>query len=82
MIDPAKPIKASDLLDDLDVLHDMPQNYILLQDTSLGSTFLKLIEAVNAVGEYGWEVVSISHAGDGVTMFALARRIIKVKNEL
>jgi hypothetical protein len=80
MIDPSKPIKVSDLLNELDALHDIAQNYIMLSDTSINATFLKMIEAVNAIDEHGWEVVGISGGGDGMTMYAMARRIIKAKN--
>lgn len=80
MIDPSKPIKVSDLLNELDALHDIPQNYIMLSDTSINGTFLKMIEAVNVIDEHGWEIVGISDGGDGMTMYAMARRIIKAKN--
>jgi hypothetical protein len=80
MIDPSKPIKASDLLDEIDALHDIPQTYIMLSDTSINGTFLKMIEAVNAIDEHGWEVVGLSDAGDGMTMYAMARRSTKAKN--
>ncbi len=82
MIDASKPIKASELLNELDILHDIPQNYILVNDFSIGGTFIKLIEAINVLDEHGWEVVSISNAPDGMTMYALARRITKAKNQL
>jgi hypothetical protein len=80
MIDPSKPIKASDLLNELDALHDIPQNYIMLTDTSINSTFLKMLEVVNAMDDHGWEIVGISGAGDGMTLYAMARRITKAKN--
>jgi hypothetical protein len=80
-MDASKPIKASELLENLDLLRDIAQNYILLSDSSLGGTFLKMIEVINILDEYGWETVSISNAADGMTMYALVRRRIKGKNE-
>ncbi|MFN8374566.1 MAG: hypothetical protein U0694_17020 [Anaerolineae bacterium] len=82
MIDPTKPIKASDLLLEVDALHEFPQNYILLSDSSIGGTYLKFIEVVNVLDQHGWEIVGISQAADGMTMYGLARRITKVKNQL
>jgi hypothetical protein len=83
MIDITKPsFKASELLESIELLHDVPHNYILLNDYSMGGTFLKMMEVINVLDEYGWEIVSVSHTGDGMTMYVLARRITKAKNQL
>ncbi|NWF68545.1 MAG: hypothetical protein HXY40_05620 [Chloroflexi bacterium] len=80
MIDPSKPIKAADLLNDLDAIYDIGQNYILLSDSSLNESFLKMIALINLLDERSWEVAGISHSGNGMTMYTMMRRITKAKN--
>lgn len=79
-MDASKPISANDLLKNLPEIHDLRQNYLIVSDTSMGSTFLKMIEAINQMDEMGWETVSISHDSSSMTMYALVRRIQKAKH--
>ncbi|MGJ3237205.1 MAG: hypothetical protein ACFE0Q_00720 [Anaerolineae bacterium] len=72
MLDETKPIAAKEIVDDPDQIHHFIQQYVLLKDTSMLMTFKNLIEAINIMGEYGWESVGLSGDSSG-NMYALIR---------
>ena len=71
-LDDAKPISAGDIVKEPDAILSLMNEYILIRDMSPMGNYKSLIEAVNILGEYGWESLSI--AGDaGGYMYALVR---------
>ena len=73
MLDPTKPLKAADIVDNPAALQSISQNYVIIFDPSWGGTFLNMITAINLLDEHGWETKGIAHS-QGV-MYALAQRI-------
>lgn len=76
-----KPISAVDVVKDPDIIFTWANQYILLSDTSITGTFKNLIEAINLMGDKGWEALSIGGDASG-RLFALCRNThYKRKNE-
>lgn len=75
-----KPISASDIVKNPEIVYQFTNYYVLIKDTSVMATYKNLIEAVNLMAEYGWEAVSIGGDASG-NMFALCRNThFKFKN--
>lgn len=72
-IDESKPIKASDIVREPDIVYNFINYYIMLVDTSITGSYKNLIEAINLLAERGWETVSLSRDSSG-NMNALCRR--------
>lgn len=70
--DESKPISAGDIVKEPEMILGFLNQYIFIRDMSPMSNYKNLIEAINILGEYGWESISI--AGDaGGYMYALVR---------
>jgi len=72
MADESKPINAKEIVDNPQIVLGFMSEYVMIKDSSMLSTYKNLIEAINILGEYGWETISMS--GDAQNnMFALIR---------
>jgi hypothetical protein len=70
--DETKPIGAGDIVKEPQIILGFLNQYILVRDMSPMSNYKNLIEAINILGEYGWESQGI--AGDAAGyMYALVR---------
>jgi hypothetical protein len=78
--DDSKPINAGDIVKEPQMILGFVNQYILVRDMSPMSNYKNLIEAINILGDYGWESVGL--AGDaGGYMYALVRNThYKLKN--
>lgn len=76
-----KPIRATDIVNDPDIIDELTNQYVLIRDSSIMGSYKNLIAAINILGDYGWETVSLS--GDANSnMFALCRNpYYKRKND-
>lgn len=76
-----KPISASEIVKNPDIVYQFTNYYILIKDTSMMARYKSLIEAINLMVERGWETESITNDGGG-TMYALCRNTqYKFKNQ-
>lgn len=71
-IDEGKPISASELVKEPEMIHGFLQEYIIIRDMSPLSSYKNLIEAINLLGEYGWESLGIATDASGY-MYTLVR---------
>jgi hypothetical protein len=70
--DESKPIGASDIVKEPDIILGFLNQYVLVRDMSPLSNYKNLIEAINILGAYGWESLSIASDAAGY-MYALVR---------
>ena len=70
--DESKPISAGDIVKEPQIILGFLNQYVLVRDMSPLSNYKNLIEAVNILGEYGWESLSIASDATGY-MYALVR---------
>ncbi len=76
-----KPISASEIVKNPEMIYQFTNYYILIKDTSMMATYKNLIEAVNILAERGWETVGIANDGGG-SMYAMCRNTqYKFKNQ-
>lgn len=66
-----KPITATDIVNDPEIIYTLNQQYIMLKDGSPLSTYKNMIEAINIFGELGWELISTMV--ENSTMYAVIR---------
>jgi hypothetical protein len=77
-----KPISASDVVKDPNIVFEWMNQYVLLRDSSMTGTYKNLIEAINLLAERDWEALSIGGDASGY-LFALCRNTkYKRKNEV
>ncbi|MGB7337531.1 MAG: hypothetical protein WBC91_01460 [Phototrophicaceae bacterium] len=80
MVDETKPIAATDIVNDPQVIYTLNQQYIMLKDTSPMATYKNMIEAINIFGDLGWELVSTML--ENTVMYAMIRNTnYKQKNQ-
>jgi hypothetical protein len=72
-MDESKPIKASEIVNDPDMIYRLVNYYVMVKDTSIGGSFKNLIEAMNLFAERGWEVVALTHGDSSGNMHALCK---------
>ena len=72
MADETKPITAKKIVDDPNLIMGLVSEYIMLKDTSMMTTYKNMIEAINILGDYGWETISMS-VDSSNNMLALVR---------
>lgn len=71
------PLKASDILENPQVMQQLPGPYAMIIDGSFLSglgipTHARLVDALNLLDSIGWDTISICN--DRGTMFALLKR--------
>jgi hypothetical protein len=71
-LDESKPIGAVEIVKEPQIILGLANQYILVRDMSPLSNYKNLIEAINILGEYGWESLSIAADATGY-MYALVR---------
>ena len=71
-MDETKPIKASDVVNEPDMIYRLVNFYVLVKDNSMTGSFKNMIEAINLFAERGWEVVALTHDSSG-NMHALCK---------
>lgn len=72
MADETKPITAKEIVEDPQLIMGFMYEYVMIKDTSMLSTYKNMIEAINVLGDFGWETVSMS-VDSSNNMFALIR---------
>ena len=70
--DDTKPISAGDIVKEPQIILGFLNQYVLVRDMSPMFNYKNLIEAINILGEYGWESLSIAADNSGY-MYALVR---------
>jgi hypothetical protein len=58
MLDVTKAIKAKNIVDNPDDAYALNRSHIILSDQSVGATFSNMVDAINIMYDFGWEVVS------------------------
>lgn len=80
-LDEAKPINASDIVKDPQIILTFLNQYLLIRDLSPMYNYKNLIEAINILGEYGWESLGLASDTSGY-MYTLVRNThYKQKNK-
>lgn len=72
MADETKPITAKEIVKNPNLIMGFMSEYIMIKDTSMMTTYKNMIEAINILGDYGWETVSMS-VDSSSNMLALVR---------
>ena len=70
--DDSKPISAGDIVKEPQMILGFLNQYIFIRDMSPMSSYKNLIEAINILGDYGWESLGIATDNSGY-MYALVR---------
>ena len=73
-MDETKPMGASEFVEDPDLVYSLINEYVLIRDMSVRSTYVNLIEAINLFSERGWDTVSLTMDNGGF-MYALLRNM-------
>ncbi len=79
--DENKSIPAADIVKDPESIYTLTNQYIMLRELSMMGSYNNTIEAINLLGDVGWEVVQLINDSSG-TMYALLRNTqYKRKNQ-
>jgi hypothetical protein len=70
--DESKPISAGDIVKEPAMILGFVNQYVLIRDMSHLANYKNFIEAINILGEYGWESLGIASDATGY-MYALVR---------
>lgn len=73
-MDETKPMGATEFVEDPDLVYSLINEYVLIRDMSVRSTYVNLIEAINLFSERGWDTVSLTMDNGGF-MYALLRNM-------
>ncbi|MCA9913014.1 MAG: hypothetical protein KC496_06680 [Anaerolineae bacterium] len=81
-LDENKSIPAADILKDPESIYTLTNQYVMLREMSMMGSYSNTIEAINLLGDMGWEVVQLINDSSG-TMYALLRNTkYKRKNQM
>lgn len=80
-LDENKSIPAADIVKDPQSVYTLMNQYVLLREMSMRGSYNNTIEAINLLGDVGWEVVQLINDTSG-TMYTLLRNTqYKRKNQ-
>ncbi len=80
-IDENKAIQAADIVKDPEVIHGFLNQYILLRETSILGHFSNTLQAMNLLGDFGWEVVTQYQDAGGNLCTLMRNTQYKRKNQ-
>lgn len=77
---PDASLEATKIVDNPALLDGTSSLYVLLRDSSMTGTFKNLMDAINILGERGWEVVNMASYNNTTFHVLLRNPYLKQKN--
>jgi excinuclease UvrABC ATPase subunit len=80
MLDESKAIKAKEIVDNPDDVFALNRSHIMISDQSVGATFSNMVDAINILYEFGWEVVTSTYSANNFMFVVMKNTNYKRKN--